>query len=68
MEAERKAGDWLDKNVEHRGEEVRFHHGTALPDGINKKESHRWQLQASAVSVSTIQDSRGQGVKKICAY
>ena len=49
LDTERKAGDWLRENVDHRGATAgnEFQDGTGLPDGVDKKESHRWQLQAS---------------------
>lgn len=49
LKAERKAGDWLEKNVTHGGNPQMFHNGTSepLPDGIDRHESYRWQLEAS---------------------
>jgi hypothetical protein len=46
---QRKAGAWLAENVNHDGNKfgAEFQDGTPLPDGIDKKESHRWQLEAS---------------------
>jgi phage N-6-adenine-methyltransferase len=53
LKAERKAGAWLAENVNHNGgrpekqsqDETVFDDG--LPEGIDKSESHRWQLEAS---------------------
>jgi len=47
LKAERKAGDWLDKNVTHTGGNPQYQDVTVLPDGISKTESSRWQLEAS---------------------
>lgn len=49
LKAERKAGAWLAVNVNHEGNKfgADFQDGSPLPDGIDYKESHRWQLEAS---------------------
>ena len=48
LKAERKAGDWLDKNVKHEGNKfgTESQDGTPLPDGITKNESSNWQTEA----------------------
>jgi len=48
LKAERKAGSWLDENVTHEGGDATTlsQDATALPDGITRTESSRWQLQA----------------------
>ena len=46
LKAERKAGDWLRENVATVNE-IRWQDATRLPDGVDKYESHRWQLEAS---------------------
>jgi hypothetical protein len=48
LKAERKAGDWLIKNVDHKGNRfgTEYQDGTPLPEGIDKHESSRWQLEA----------------------
>jgi phage N-6-adenine-methyltransferase len=48
LKAERKAGQWLRDNVRHRGgiESNEYQDGTHLPEGIDKHESQRWQLEA----------------------
>ena len=49
LRAERKAGDWLEKNVNHNGNKfgAGYQDGIPLPDSISLNESHRWQLQAA---------------------
>lgn len=49
LRAERKAGEWLADNVDHKGGDANtlLQDETALPDGIDRNESHRWQLEAS---------------------
>ena len=46
LRAERKLGHLLDGTVEpHRPSEL-SHHGTVLPEGINRNQSSRWQREA----------------------
>jgi len=47
LKAERKAGDWLERNVS-AGNPQLYQDDTIrkLPDGIDRKESSRWQLEA----------------------
>ncbi len=53
IRAERKAGELLKEmpkphGSRGKGKKVEFHDGTPLSDmGVDKKESHRWQLEAS---------------------
>lgn len=53
LKAERKAGDWLAVNVNHSGGGDRKSELQVttpindLPDGVDKYESYRWQVQAS---------------------
>jgi hypothetical protein len=49
LKAERKAGDWLAIHVDHRGATAgnELQDETRLPAGIDKNESHRWQMEAS---------------------
>ncbi len=49
LKAERKAGDWLAENVTHVGGDANTlsQDGTALPEGITRNESSKWQLEAS---------------------
>ena len=49
LQAERKAGGWLEENVAHNGGDARTlsQDATALPEGIDKYESSRWQLEAA---------------------
>lgn len=50
LKAERKAGDWLEENVDHGGGDTTLYQdGTrsGLPEGIDRKESSRWQQEAS---------------------
>lgn len=49
LKAERKAGEWLAVNVTHEGNRfgMELQLATPLPDGVDKYESHRWQLEAS---------------------
>jgi site-specific DNA-methyltransferase (adenine-specific) len=48
LKAERKAGGWLDENVDHRGAVAGndLQDVSRLPDGISYQESHRWQKEA----------------------
>lgn len=48
LQAERKAGKWLEENIKPGNPQL-FQDETIskLPDGIDRNESHRWQLQAS---------------------
>ena len=48
LKAERKAGKWLDENVDHKGgyADKLFQDERALPDGITNNDSHRWRLEA----------------------
>ncbi len=48
LKAERKAGKWLSENINHKGGDsgTQYHDGTALPEGIDKHESSRWQLES----------------------
>jgi len=49
LKAERRAGAWLERNVDHRGAVAgnELQDATRLPDGINRYESSRWQLEAA---------------------
>jgi len=48
LKAERKAGDWLAENITHTGGNPQLSQDvTVLPDGIDRMESSRWQLEAS---------------------
>lgn len=49
LKAERKAGDWLMENVKPGNPQLLQDAtiDTRLPDGVDKYESHRWQLEAS---------------------
>ncbi len=48
LKAERKAGEWLAVNVTHEGNRfgMELQLATPLPDGVDKYESHRWQVEA----------------------
>lgn len=48
LQAERKAGDWLRENVSHNGGNPQLSQDvTVLPEGIDRMESSRWQLEAA---------------------
>lgn len=47
LKAERKAGDWLEKNVRQGGHNSKSQDETLLPNGVDKYESSRWQTEAS---------------------
>jgi hypothetical protein len=49
VRAERRLGELLKVNPPNRGNPNMFRDGTfnGLPDGVNKKQSHRWQKMAS---------------------
>ena len=48
LKAERKAGKWLEENVRHEGGDPNTlsHDVTALPEGVDRWESSRWQLES----------------------
>ena len=45
IKVDRKRGDWLDKNIEHKGGDSKtvYQKGTALPKAITRKESSKLQ-------------------------
>lgn len=48
LRAERKAGQWLAEHVSHDGGNPQLSQDvTVLPEGIDRMESSRWQLEAS---------------------
>jgi len=50
LKAQIKAGQWLDENVAHKGGDATTlsNDSTAIPEGITRDESSRWQKQAKA--------------------
>jgi phage N-6-adenine-methyltransferase len=47
LKAERKAGEWLDKNVQQGGHKSKSQDETLIPNGVDKHESSHWQQEAS---------------------
>lgn len=47
LEAERAMGRWLKENVNHNGGNPDWSEYQGLPDGVSKKDSHYFQLEAA---------------------
>ena len=74
IQAERKLGGMLRETVRHEGGDPKtvYHDGTAIPNGISRNQSHRWQKVAEVPEekleehFASMRESRGEICKRRC--